>query len=147
MKKEYNKGEDPFAYIKEFCSNMGYIEEVKSDIKEETIDNTISDELADSDITDDYTIIVSKCDSDGTWYDAVEYCKQLGEGWTLPNSGQMEYIINNYDIKFSRCWTNVEVNEKKAKAYYRGYNVHMMSTHKSSDNISIIAVKVAEKKM
>jgi hypothetical protein len=147
MKKEYNKGEDPFAFIKEFCSNKGYIEEVKSDIKEETIDNAISDELADSDITDDYTIIVSKCDSDGTWYDAVEYCKQLGEGWTLPNSGQMEYIINNYDIKFSSCWTNVEVNEKKAKAYYRGYTVHMMSTHKSSDNISIIAVKVAEKKM
>lgn len=92
-------------------------------------------------------LIVSKCDSDGTWYDAVEYCKQLGEEWTLPNSGQVEYIIDNYDIKFNKCWTNVEVNEKKAKAYYRGYTFPMMSTHKSTDNISIIAVKVAEKKM
>ena len=29
MKKEYNTGENPFAFIKDFCSNKGYIEEVK----------------------------------------------------------------------------------------------------------------------
>ena len=146
MKKEYNNGEDPFAYIKEFCSNKGYIEEVKSNIKEDSKDNTKSDEVSDSTTTDDYTIIVSKCESDGTWYDAIEYCKSLGEGWTLPNRIQVEYIIENYDIKFKCCWTNVEVNEKKAKAYYRGYTLPMMSTHKSIDNISIIAVKVVKKK-
>jgi hypothetical protein len=147
MKKEYNKGEDPFAYIKEFCSNKKHIEEVKSNIKEDSKDNTKSDEVSDYAITDDYTFIVSKCESDGTLCDAIEYCKSLGEGWTLPNRIQVEYIIDNYDIKFKCCWTNVEVNEKKAKAYYRGYTLPMMSTHKSIDNISIIAVKLAEKKM
>ena len=147
MKKEYSTGENPFAFIKNFCSNEKSIEEVKSDIKEETIDNTISDELAYSAIHVDCTIIVSKCESDGTWYDAIEYCKQLGEDWTLPNSEQVEYIIDNCDIKFSSCWTNVEVNEKKAKAYYRGYSFPMSTTHKSSDNISIIAVKVADKEV
>lgn len=148
MKKEYQEGENPFAYInKEFYSNKKYIEEVKSDIKEETIDNTISDELADSAINVDCTIIVSKCESDGTWYDAIEYCKQLGEGWTLPNREQMEYIIDNYDIKFSSCWTNIEINDKKAKAFYRAYAYPVYSKHKSDNNHSIIAVKVVEKKM
>lgn len=147
MKKEYSTEENPFAFIKDFCSNEKSIEEVKSDIKEETIDNTISDELADSAIHVDCTIIVSKCESDGTWYDAMEYCKSLGEEWTLPNREQVEYIIDNYNIKFSSCWTNIEINDKKAKAYYRGYPFTMMSTHKSIDNISIIAVKVADKEV
>lgn len=147
MKKEYSTGENPFAFIKDFCSNKKSIEEVKSDIKEETIDNTISDELTEDATTGDYTITVSKCDNNGTWYDAMEYCKSLGEEWTLPNSEQVEYIIDNFDIKFSSCWTNVAVNENKAKAYYRGYSFPMSTMHKSSDNISIIAVKVADKEV
>jgi hypothetical protein len=81
----------------------------------------------------------------GTWYDAVEYCKQLGEGWELPNREQVEYIIDNFDIKFSSCWTNVDVNEKKAKAYYRGYSFPIISEIKSENNISIIAVKAVKK--
>ena len=33
MKKEYNTGENPFAFIKDFCSNKGYIDEVKEDTR------------------------------------------------------------------------------------------------------------------
>jgi hypothetical protein len=109
------------------------------------MNNIISDELTEDYTTGDYTITVSKCDSNGTWYDAMEYCKSLGEEWTLPNREQVEYIIDNFDIKFSGCWTNIEINDKKAKAYYRAYSV--MSEPKSSDNISIIAVKVADKEV
>lgn len=146
MKKEYNNGEDPFAYIKEFCSNKGYIEEVKSNIKEDSKDNTKSDEVSDSYTSDDYTIIVSKCESDGTWYDAIEYCKSLGEGWTLPNRIQVEHIIDNYDIKFNCCWTKIEVNDNKAKAFYRGFVFPIYSESKTDNSISIIAVKVVNKK-
>ena len=31
MKKEYNKGEDPFAFVKLFCQKKAYIDEVKED--------------------------------------------------------------------------------------------------------------------
>lgn len=89
-------------------------------------------------------LIVSKSDNNGTWYDAVEYCKQLGEGWELPNREQVEYIIDNFDIIFSGCWTNTEINDKKAKAYYRGYSYPIISD-KSKNNISIIAVKAVKK--
>lgn len=90
--------------------------------------------------------IFSKCDSDGTWYNAVEYCRSLGEEWTLPSSEQVEYIIDNYDIKFSSCWTNTEVNEKKAKAYSRG-DASSITMSKSTNDIVIIAVKVVDKEV
>ena len=116
-----------------------------NELKEDSIDNTISDELTEDATTADYAITVSKCESNGTWYDAMEYCKQLGEGWELPNREQVEYIIDNYDIKFSSCWTIIEINDKKAKAYYRGY--YFMSESKSSNDISIIAIKVVDKEV
>ena len=148
MKKEYQEGENPFLLFENdrLTDNDEPII-TANDLKEKPLDNTIADELEECAICSDDTIIVSKYDNSGTWYDAMEYCKQLGEGWTLPNSEQAKYICNNYDIKFSSCWTNVEVNEKKAKAYYRGYTLPMMSTHKSIDNISIIAVKVVDKEV
>ena len=31
MKKEYNKGEDPFAFVKLFCQKKAHIDEVKED--------------------------------------------------------------------------------------------------------------------
>ena len=118
------------------------IANVKNDDSEEY---AVADAIAIAEETIQEKFIISKKDNNGTWYDAVEYCKQLGEGWTLPNSEQMEYIIDNYDIKFSSCWINVEVNEKKAKAYYRGYTFPIVSELKSKNNISIIAVKAENK--
>ena len=148
MKKEYQEGENPFLLFENdrLTDNDEPII-TANDLKEKPLDNTIADELEECAICSDDTIIVSKYGNSGTWYDAMEYCKQLGEEWTLPNSEQVKYIIENSAIKFSSCWTNIEVNEKKAKAYYRGYILPMMSTRKSINNISIIAVKVAEKKM
>ena len=146
MKKEYQEGENPFLL---FENDRPTINDepiiTASELNEKPLDNTIADELEEDAICNNDTIIVSKCVYNGTWYDAVEYCKQLGEGWELPNREQVEYIIDNFDIKFSSCWTNVDVNEKKAKAYYRGYSFPIISEIKSENNISIIAVKAVKK--
>ena len=118
------------------------------DVKEDDSDEYAAPDaitVAEEPIQNEF--IVSKRDTDGTWYDAIEYCKALGDEWALPNMEQVEYIIDNCGIKFSSCWTNVAVNENKAKAYYRGNSFPMSTTHKFRNNISIIAVKVADKEV
>ena len=131
---EFFDGERPIVPSKTVCVQ-------EDDVEEYVVNDVIEKEEEPM----QKEFIVSKCSAEGTWYDAIKYCEYLGKGWTLPNSEQVEYIIENYDIKFSSCWTNVDVNEKKAKAYYRGYSFPMTSMHKSSDNISIIAIKVVDK--
>ena len=140
MKKEYQEGENPFSLFEPL--QMSVSDELSvntSESKDESVGNTIDT----AEVINLSEFIVSKCSTEGTWYDAIKYCKSLGKGWTLPNSEQVEYIIENSDIKFSSCWTNVHVSEKKVKVYYRAYSV--VSEPKSSDNIGIIAVKVVDK--
>lgn len=116
----------------------------KEDLEEDAIDT------AEEPIQEKYIVskqekyIVSKRDNNGTWYEAIEYCKTLGEGWILPNKEQIDYICENYDIKFSNCWTATEVNDYKAKAYYRGNTFPNMTVPKSTKNIGIIAIKVVD---
>ena len=145
MKKEYQEGENPFLL---FENDRPAVNDepiiTASELNEEPLDNTIADELEEDTIYNNDTIIVSKCVYNGTWYDAVEYCEQLGEDWELPNSEQVIYICDNFDIKFSSCWTNTEVNEKKAKVYSRG-DASSITMPKSTNDIVIIAVKVVEK--
>ncbi len=141
MKKEYQEGEKPFSLFEPL--QMLVCDELSvntSESKDESVGNTVDT----AEVINLSEFIVSKCSAEGTWYDAIKYCKSLGKGWTLPNSEQVEYIIENSDIKFSSCWTNVDVNEKKAKAYNRAYSV--VSEPKYSDNISIIAIKVVDQK-
>lgn len=146
MKKEYQEGENPFLLFENdrLTDNDEPII-TANDLKEKPLDNTIADELEEGAICSDDTIIVSKCGNSGTWYDAVEYCQSLGEGWELPNSEQVMYICDNFDIKFSSCWTNTEVNDKKAKVYNRGY-ASSMTMPKSTNDIVIMSVKVVENK-
>ena len=146
MKKEYQEGENPFLLFENdrLTDNDEPII-TANDLKEKPLDNTIADELDEGAICSDDTIIVSKYGNSGTWYDAMEYCNSLGTEWTLPSSEQVEYIIDNFDIKFTSCWTNTEVNDKKAKVYNRGY-ASSMTMPKSTNDIVIMAVKVVVNK-
>ena len=117
-------------------------EEVQKDSMEESTDINVAETAEVADLN---KFIVSISDTDGTYYDALEYCKSLGKGWELPNREQVMYISANPNLKFSSCWTNIEVNDKKAKAYYKGYSLHFYSESKSKNNISIIAVKAVNK--
>lgn len=79
--------------------------------------------------------------ANGTWYDAKEYCDKLGDGWKLPQRDLIRYIRKNSSIMFSKCWTDMEVNETVAKAWFQGYVNPIVTTNKSTQDISIIAVK------
>ena len=126
---EFFDGERPIVPSKTVAVQKEDLEEDAIDTEEETILEKF---------------IISKRDNNGTWYDAIEYCKTLGEGWILPNKEQIDYICENSNIKFSNCWTATEVNDYKAKAYYRGYARPNMTMLKSTKNIGIIAIKVVD---
>ena len=146
MKKEYQEGENPFLlfelttlYDNQYHNknNMS----TQSNDSESSIQVSKTQTYQQIDINGD-KLLVSKKETNGTWYDAIEYCKTLGEGWILPSKEQIDYICKNYNIKFSNCWTATEVNDKKAKAYYRGYILNDMTMPKSTNNIGIIAIKI-----
>lgn len=148
MKKEYQEGDNPFLLFELKMPNDNQYNNQKnastqsnnaeSSIK---VSKTQTKQVID---TKDEKLLVSQKETNGSWYDAIEYCKTLGEGWILPNQEQIEYICKNYDIKFRKCWTATEVNDKKAKAYYRGYALPNMTVPKSTKNIGIIAIKVVD---
>lgn len=145
MKKEYQEGENPFLlfeleapYDNQY-HNLNNISTQSND-SESSIQASKTQTYQQIDTNDD-KLLVSKKETNGTWYDAIEYCKTLGEGWILPNKEQIDYICKNYNIKFRNCWTATEVNDKKAKAYYRGYTFPNVTMPKSIDNIGIIAIK------
>ena len=148
MKKEYQEGENPFLLFELKMPNDNQYNNQKnastqsnnaeSSIK---VSKTQTKQVID---TKDEKLLVSQKETNGTWYDAIEYCKTLGEGWILPNKEQIDYICKNSNIKFSNCWTATEVNDNKAKAYYRGYAPTNMTMLKSTNNIGIIAIKVVD---
>ena len=122
MKKEYKEGDNPFLRLEE-KADEGTLFSIKAYGKE---------------------ILVSKSISVGTWNDAIEYCKFLGEGWKLPTAEQIRYICDSNDIRFYNCWTNEEANDMndaivyiRRKNDYKGYS--------KSYKIGIIAVKVVNK--
>lgn len=43
-----------------------------------------------------------------TWYEAIEYCKSLGEGWRLPTISEMFYIHENNFITEDYYWSSTE---------------------------------------
>lgn len=43
------------------------------------------------------------------WYEAINYCKSLGEGWRLPTITEMFYIYENKFITKQKCyWSSTE---------------------------------------
>lgn len=145
MKKEYQEGENPFLlfeletpYDNQY-HNLNNISTQSND-SESSIQASKTQTYQQIDTIDD-KLLVSKKETNGTWYDAIEYCKTLGEGWILPNKEQIDCICENSNIQFSNCWTTTEVNDKKAKAYYRGFTFPNITMPKSTNNIGIIAIK------
>ena len=144
MKKEYNKGEDPFAFVKLFCQKKAQIDEVKEDTERVvmTADSTTTVAVQES-----YETIVSKADNAkvgytfeyngvnaivikiigdqyiiaatgsiyGTWDEAMAYCQALGSEWRLPSCVEFNSIYTL--LQDNRYWSCEEIDENKAKFY------------------------------
>ena len=144
MKKEYNKGEDPFAFVKLFCQKKAQIDEVKEDTERVvmTADSTTIVAVQES-----YETIVSKADNAkvgytfeyngvnaivikiigdqyiiaatgsiyGTWDEAMAYCQALGSEWRLPSCVEFNSIYTL--LQDNRYWSCEEIDENKAKFY------------------------------
>lgn len=60
-----------------------------------------------------------------TWYEAMEYCKTLGENWRLPTISEMFYIYENKFItKNFTYWSNSEYDSNYA--WYFTFNYGYM---------------------
>lgn len=167
MKKEYNKGEDPFAFVKLFCQKKAHIDEVKEDTERVvmTADSTTTVAVQES-----YETIVSKADNAkvgytfeyngvnaivikiigdqyiiaatgsiyGTWDEAMAYCQTLGSEWRLPSP--TEFSIINSQLLDNRYWTIEEVDNDKAKFYNWSFDKAYISDKSKSLYILPIAI-------
>ena len=161
MKKEYNTGENPFAFIKDFCNDKGYIDEVKNDDNEPLNESVTIDPLNVIPAEKDYDLSVGKVinyngipstiiyrdntavtivanikDTQASWDEATEYCKQLGQQWRLPSKDELGLINTETNMIVHRkstdgYWTNKTKGGYHAVVYNPGYTISSYTEHKS----------------
>ncbi len=58
-----------------------------------------------------------------SWFDAIEFCNNLGDGWRLPTNEELTMLYYNCDeigeFKLSDYWSSTEFNTNRA--YYVGF--------------------------
>ena len=149
MKKEYNTGENPFAFIKDFCSNKGYIEEVKDDTRP-TLSHTKIDKskigykfvykgvnaIVLNAIGDQY-ILAATGSTYGTWDEAIAYCQKLGDDWRLPSSEEFKSIY--FQLLDNNYWTYDEIDGDTAKFF----NWSIGKAFESEKNRSLYILPIA----
>ena len=115
MKKEYQEGEDPFAYLS--STDLSSTEKVS--IPKQIIEYH-GLEVVRKDIDNNQAILLVVNGKTGTWNEAMEYCKSLGEGWRLPTPEEFKQI--KLKLQINDYWTFEEVDDNKAIYYSRSYN-------------------------
>lgn len=166
MKKEYNKGEDPFAFVKLFCQKKAHIDEVKDDTEPvvaetetEAIVQVVTDAKADKTkigykfeyngvkaiiikASGNQYVLAAIDSTYGTWEEAMAYCQTLGYEWRLPSSTEFNNISSQ--LLENRYWTIEEVDNDKAKFYNWSFNKAYICQKDKSHYILPIAIVDAE---
>ena len=144
MKKEYQPGENPFLLFENSANkNSGYGNVASSpsnlSVCEVEYNGVKAIKVKTS---NDKVILVAVNKANGTWPEAVKYCKSLGDGWRLPSTEEFRLIKNK--LTDNAYWTCEELNEKRA-LYYGWLYDQSFSTNKSSNYcIQPIAIVRAE---
>lgn len=131
MKKEYQEGDNPFAGI----MNTHQAQDKSNIIEYKGIKAT---KVA----LGDKIILVAINGKAGTWYDAVEICKSLGDDWRLPTISEMQVI--KHILEDNAYWTCEELNEKRAKYFAYSHNEAFGANKNYSCYIQPIAVVNSE---
>lgn len=142
MKKEYQKGENPFAgIINRFSSNTTNSES-PIPAQQEQDDNSIIEykgvKAIKGAIINDKIILLATEGKVGTWVEATEYCESLGSEWRLPTIDEIKEIKSK--LVDNAYWISEEVNEKRAKYYAYSYNEAYNSNKTSTFYIQPIAI-------
>ena len=144
MKKEYQPGENPFSLF-EYSVNNNYnsnriesITPIPSGVEVEY--NGVKAIKVKT--SNDKVILVAVNKANGTWPEAVEYCKSLGDGWRLPSTEEFNLIKNK--LPDNAYWTCEELNEKRALYYGWLYDQSFLAHKSSNYYIQPIAIVRAE---
>ena len=169
MKKEYNKGEDPFAFVKLFCQKKAHIDEVKDDTERVvmTADSTTAVAVQEScetivskknkakvghkfeyngvnaiiiKATDNQYILAAVGSTYGTWEEAMAYCQTLGYEWRLPSSTEFNSIRSQ--LQYNTYWTIEEVDEDKARFY--NWSANKAYSGKKSRSLYILPIAIVD---
>lgn len=55
-----------------------------------------------------------------SWNEAKQLCSAMGKSWAMPSAKILKEMDKVDIITYHGCWTDVELGETKAKAYYQG---------------------------
>lgn len=125
MKKEYREDEQPFGLISSFASVLENQEDELIPSFEETPVLIRTMEVCDMieyngvpcfvvDKGEHHAILAAKATKEGTWNEAVEYCKSLGAGWKLPTENEGYTIPST-----SNFWIADDSDDTIAKYFQR----------------------------
>lgn len=144
MKKEYQPGENPFLLFENSANkNSGY-GNVASSPSNLSVDEVEYNGVKAIKVktSNDKVILVAVNKANGTWSEAVEYCKSLGDDWRLPSTE--EFLLIKNKLTDNAYWTCEEINEKRAMYYGWLYNQSFSANKSSNYCIQPIAIVRAE---
>ena len=146
MKKEYQPGENPFLLF-ENSANKNYGDgNVASSPSNLSVDEIEYNGVKAIQIITykDMVVLAAINGKNGTWNEAMEYCKSLGDGWRLPSTE--EFLLIKDKLKGNAYWTCEEINEKRAKYFGWEYNYSYWNPRNKNERFYIqpIAIVRAE---
>lgn len=65
-----------------------------------------------------------------SWNEVKQLCIAMGNGWTMPSAKILKEMDKVDLISYHGCWTDVELGDTKAKAYYQGVSLAMETERK-----------------
>ena len=144
MKKEYKPGENPFLLFENSAnkdSGYGNIASSPSNLSVDEVEyNGVKAIKVKT--SNDKVILVAVNKANGTWSEAVEYCKSLGDDWRLPSTE--EFLLIKNKLTDNAYWTCEEINEKRAMYYGWLYDQSFSANKSSNYCFQPIAILSAE---
>lgn len=144
MKKEYQPGENPFSLFEKSANRKPEVGDVATSPSKLSVDEIEYNGVKAIQIITykDMVVLAAINGKNGTWNEAMEYCKSLGDGWRLPSTEEFQLIKDK--LTDNAYWTCEEINEKRAKYFACVYNYSYPRNKNERFYIQPIAIVRAE---